>query len=518
MSISSPKILIFIVAYHAANHIKSVFDRISPDLLKNDDVHVLCIDDASTDSSSETAAEWAQQNGYNNITILRNPVNQGYGGNQKIGYRFAVDNGFDYVILLHGDGQYAPELLPDFITTWKQSNADVVLGSRMHSVKSARKGGMPVYKILGNKILTKFQNAITGKNLSEYHTGYRAYSTKYLRSVPFEVNTNDFHFDTEILLQAFHTQAKIVELAIPTHYGDEICRVNGLRYAKDVVVSTLQYKMNKFGMFCSLKYRNIGTNIYENKTDQKYSSHAVALRQVQKFSPAKLLDIGCGPGFVAKCCTDMGVRVTGIDLFDPPTNHFMQQFFRVNLENDDLPVDALSYDMVLMMDIIEHLSNPEQFLLKLRNETEADLVGSKAPVVVISTPNIAFASIRLGLLLGRFNYADRGILDITHKRLFTSSSLRQMLIDCGYEIEEWRAVGPPFELVLSGSLGTFLSYVCDALARLLPDLFGFQFVATCRPKPGVKQLLNRSEKWLIGRSAFEHQLKAEHEPELELVH
>ncbi len=514
MSKKQSKILIFIVAYHAEKHIQSVFDRISPELLKNEEVHVLCIDDASTDSSSQTAADWALQNGYNNITILRNPVNQGYGGNQKIGYRFAVDNGFDYVILLHGDGQYAPELLPEFIKLWKETDADVVLGSRMHSVKSARKGGMPVYKILGNKVLTNFQNAVTGQNLSEYHTGYRAYSTKYLRSVPFEVNTNDFHFDTEILLQAFHTKAKIVELPIPTHYGDEICRVNGMRYAKDVIVSTLQYKMNRFGMFCSLKYRNIGTNIYENKTDQRYSSHAVALKVVQQFRPGKLLDIGCGPGFVAKCCTDMGVKVTGVDLFDPPSNHFMQQFFKVNLETQDLPVDALSYDMVLMMDIIEHLSNPEQFLLKLRNETTADLVGTKAPVLVISTPNIAFASIRLGLLLGRFNYADRGILDITHKRLFTSSSLRQMLTDCGYEIEAWRAVGPPFELVINGSVGTTLSSICDVLARLMPDLFGFQFVATCRPKPGVKQLLNRSEKKLIGRDAFNQKLEAD----LELVH
>ncbi|MBS1955879.1 MAG: glycosyltransferase [Cyanobacteria bacterium SZAS-4] len=514
MSKKQSKILIFIVAYHAEKHIQSVFDRISPDLLKDEEVHVLCIDDASTDSSSQAAADWARQNNYNNITILRNPVNQGYGGNQKIGYRYAVDNGFDYVILLHGDGQYAPELLPEFIKLWKETNADVVLGSRMHSVKSARKGGMPVYKILGNKILTNFQNAVTGQNLSEYHTGYRAYSTDYLRSVPFEVNTNDFHFDTEILLQAFHTKAKIAELPIPTHYGDEICRVNGLRYAKDVVVSTLQYKMNKFGMFCSLKYRNIGSNIYENKTDQRYSSHAVALNAVRQAKPGKLLDIGCGPGFVARCCTDMGVRVTGVDLFDPPSDHMMDQFFRVNLETQDLPVDALSFDMVLMMDIIEHLSNPEQFLLKLRNETTADLVGAKAPVLVISTPNIAFASIRAGLLFGRFNYADRGILDITHKRLFTSSSLRQMLTDCGYDIEGWRAVGPPFELVINNKLGTTLSYLCDILARLMPDLFGFQFVATVRPKPGVKQLLSRIEKKLVGRDAFQQKLEAD----LELVH
>lgn len=514
MSQNGPKILVFIVAYFAADHIRSVFERIDANLLKNDDVHILVIDDASTDSSSETAADWVKQNGYKNITILRNPVNQGYGGNQKIGYRFAVDNGFDYVILLHGDGQYAPELLPDFIKIWKDTQADVVLGSRMHSVASARKGGMPIYKILGNKVLTTFQNAVCGQNLSEYHTGYRAYSTKYLRSVPFEVNTNDFHFDTEILLQAFQTDAKIAELHIPTHYGDEICRVNGLRYAKDVAIATLQYRLNKIGMFCTLKYRNIGTNIYENNKDQKYSSYAVALEQVKKFAPKRLLDIGCGHGYVAKACADTSVQVTGIDSTKPPAENYMEEFILADVEKDELPVDPLSYDMVLMMDVIEQLSNPEEFLLKLRNETTADLVGSKAPVVIISTPNIAFASIRAGLLFGRFNYGDRGILNINHKRLFTSASLKQALTDCGYVIEDWQAVGPPFELVLKGSLGNTLSAICNGLAKLFPDLFGFQFVATCRPKPGVKQLLNRSEKWLIGRNGF----TPAKETSLELVH
>lgn len=513
MSKNGPKILVFIVAYFAADHIQSVFNRIDPALLKSDDIHVLCIDDASTDSSSETAAQWVKQNGYKNITILRNPVNQGYGGNQKIGYRYAVDNGFDYVILLHGDGQYAPELLGDFIDIWKKTDADVVLGSRMHSVVSARKGGMPLYKILGNKILTNFQNAVCGKNLSEYHTGYRAYSTRYLRSVPFEVNTNDFHFDTEILLQAFQADAKIAELHIPTHYGDEVCRVNGMRYAKDVAIATLQYKLNKFGMFCSLKYRNIGTNIYENKKDQQFSSHAVALKQVKKYQPARLLEIGCGQGLLAKSCADMPVKVSGIDKISAPTNHSMEKYYQADLETDDLPVDPLSYDMVVMMDVIEQLAAPEKFLLKLRNETTADLVGAKAPVIVISTPNVAFASLRLGLLFGRFNYADRGILNINHKRLFTSASLRQTLVDCGYEIEDWRAVGPPFELVLKGKLGTELSRVCDVLARAFPNLFGFQFIAICRPKPGVKQLLNRSEKWLVSESSFDNRAKAD----LELV-
>jgi len=486
------KVLVFIVAYHAERHIASVLDRIPKELINSDEVHILLIDDASKDRSAEVAANWASEHKCSNITILRNPVNQGYGGNQKIGYRYAIDNGFDFVILLHGDGQYAPELLPNFIDVWKQSKPSVVLGSRMHSAASALKGGMPLYKLVGNKILTTFQNTLTGQSLSEYHTGYRAYSTDYLRSVPFEIDTNDFHFDTEILLQAFHANARIVEFPIPTHYGDEICRVNGIRYALDVVLATLQYRLSRFGMFCSLKYKNLGSSMYQNKTDQKYSSHAKALSLIEKYNPKTILDIGCGPGFIAAKCQSKGRKVTGLDQYEPASHNGMEGFVQADLDNE-LPVDALSYDAVLMLDVIEHLSHPEEFMVRLRNKTKADLVVGKVPTMIISTPNIAFIAIRLNLLLGRFNYAERGILDITHRRLFTWGALRKLLVDCGYEIQEWQPIGAPFELVVPGSLGAFLASASDFFARLMPELFAFQFIVVAKPKPGVLQLLQASE-------------------------
>ena len=125
-------------------------------MLRDPRVRILCIDDASSDATSERASDWAVRNNADNIVVLKNPVNQGYGGNQKLGYRLAVDLGFDFAILLHGDGQYAPELLGEFIDTWKTTQADVVLGSRMQSWKSARAGGMPLYKALGNRTLTWF--------------------------------------------------------------------------------------------------------------------------------------------------------------------------------------------------------------------------------------------------------------------------------------------------------------------------------------------------------------------------
>src|SRR5262245_10344699 len=113
---------------------------------------------------------------------------------------------------------------------------------------------MPLYKYVGNRILTTLQNKLAGVNLSEWHTGYRAYSCKALSKIAFELNTHDFHFDTEIILQLIHSKAKFLEVNIPTRYGDEICHVNGMRYAKDVVKASLKFMLQKHQMFFDVRY------------------------------------------------------------------------------------------------------------------------------------------------------------------------------------------------------------------------------------------------------------------------
>src|SRR5262249_49701874 len=152
------------------------------------------------------------------LTVLFNPINQGYGGNQKIGYYYALRKGFDFVVLLHGDGQYAPEYLPGLIRPLKDGAADACFGSRMMIRGGALKGGMPLYKFFGNKILTWFENRMLRTSLTEFHSGYRAYGVAALKQIPFELNTNDFHFDTEIIVQFVIAGLRIVEVPIPTYY------------------------------------------------------------------------------------------------------------------------------------------------------------------------------------------------------------------------------------------------------------------------------------------------------------
>ncbi len=487
------RVLVLVVAYEAAQHLARMLDRIPVQLLNDPDVDILIIDDGSSDAGASLGAQWAADHQAHNVSVLRNPENQGYGGNQKLGYRIAIEGGYGFVILLHGDGQYAPELLPEFIATWRRTHADVVLGSRMTDLRSARRGRMPLYKLVGNRILTTFQNTLTGRNLSEYHTGYRAFSTAFLRRVPFEINTNDFHFDTEILYQAFHVGASVEEFAIPTHYGDEISRVNGLRYAKDIVATTLQFRLHQVGMLCDLKYRRLEIGRYEEKTWMAYSSHALALREIERLQPKRVLDIGCGPGFLARECRTRGMEVTGIDA-SPPLPDTMDHFRQMDLETDPTPSDVFSFDTVLLLDVIEHLAEPEAFLLDLRNRSEVDEQRTGSPTFVISTPNVAFLGVRLNLLFGRFTYAERGILDITHKRLFTRKSLLAMLRQCGYEVQRVHASAVPFQAVMRGRLGDVLGSLSAMAARLLPTLFAFQFVVVCRPRAGVMQIIQRSER------------------------
>ncbi|MGH9465545.1 MAG: glycosyltransferase [Thermoanaerobaculia bacterium] len=489
-----PRTLVFVVLYEGESLIAAVLDRLPAECWDPAAYHVLIIDDSSTDRSAAVASGWLRERGVANATVLRNPVNQGYGGNQKLGYRYALDHGFDLVVLLHGDGQYAPELVPTFVEVFAREGADVILGSRLQSLRSAARGGMPFYKIAGNRLLTRFQNFVTGKRLSEYHTGYRAYSRSFLERVPFEIDTNDFHFDTEILLQAFHVGAKVVEFPIPTHYGDEVCRVPGLRYAKDVVAATLRYRMHQLGMLCSLRYRDLSPQRYRDKTWVPYSSHARALAKLRAWQVREVLDVGCGPGHVARECERQGAQVTAVDRVAPAVP--VTRFFPCDLDAGPLPVDPFSFDAILLLDVLEHLADPERFLIELRTRGGAAAEVATRPRLLVTTPNVAFVAVRLNLLLGRFNYAERGILDITHRRLFTRRALRTALEECGYHLESFEGIGAPFEAVLSGRLGRLLGRIANGLARLWPALFAFQFLVVCRPHPGLSGLLADSEVFL----------------------
>ncbi len=241
---SKPRIGIFIIAYNAVNHLVKTLSRIPPNVYERVE-EIFVIDDCSKDNTYYAAIGYKHEHNISKLTIHRNVENQGYGGNQKVGYRYAIDRGLDIVALVHGDGQYAPEALDDLLKPLENGEADMVFGSRMAIPGAALRGGMPLYKYFGNRTLTYIQNQLSGLGLSEYHSGYRLYSTAALEKIPFESFTNNWHFDTQILLAMAERELRIVERPIPTYYGDEICHVNGIPYAINCLITSYRYWRNR---------------------------------------------------------------------------------------------------------------------------------------------------------------------------------------------------------------------------------------------------------------------------------
>jgi glycosyltransferase involved in cell wall biosynthesis len=235
------KIGILVVAYNAESTIKNTISRIPNQFLSL--IHeILISDDKSLDSTTLAAQEFKSES-HLPITIVTQPVNLGYGGNQKFGYYWAIENKWDIVILLHADGQYAPEFIEAMVQPILEGNFDVVFGSRMIDKKSALKGGMPKYKWVGNQILTTIQNMLTKQSFSEWHSGYRAYRVSGLKQIPLTKLNNGFRFDTQIILELLKLKARFKEISIPTFYGDEVSHVNGLEYAREIVWDTLKYRL-----------------------------------------------------------------------------------------------------------------------------------------------------------------------------------------------------------------------------------------------------------------------------------
>jgi glycosyltransferase involved in cell wall biosynthesis len=471
-----PRICILIVAYNAESTIFEVLSRIKPATWERI-TEVVVFDDFSRDSTSDEATRYRNQPYGEKIKVFRNQVNLGYGGNQKRGYLYAIKRGFDIVILLHGDGQYAPERIDDLIDPLAAGESEAVFGSRMMVKGAARRGGMPFYKWIGNRILTVFQNALLGARLSEYHSGYRAYHVPSLAHLPFLKNSNDFHFDNEIIIQFFEAGYRVKEVPIPTYYGDEICYVNGMKYAWDIVKTTIKYRLHKAGfLYYSQQFDLRAGEKYVYKQN-RYSSHNQildAIGNLEKKGELEALDVGCGSGFLAAKIAALGYRVTGVDVYDSEEarrNCF--EFHVCDVERGFGPAaESRTFDVIVLADVLEHIRNPETILLRAR------ALLKPGGTILASTGNVAHFSIRLSLLLGRFIYTERGILDRTHVRLFTRRTFRHLFRDCAFTVRRERGCPIPFEVLVPRRpiVSNFLCWLNMLLVRVWPSLWAYQTI------------------------------------------
>lgn len=207
--IHGKRVVVVMPAYFAEQTLEQTVDAVPMDVVDR----ILLVDDASTDGTAELAR---------NLGILADthPSNRGYGGNQKTCYAAALEDGADVIVMVHPDNQYDPGLVPAMASMIALGRYDVVLGSRMHG-RGPLAGGMPRYKYVANRLLTAAENRLTGRRLSEYHTGLRAFSRGALERIPWQRNSDDFVFDNQILLQAIHLELEVGELACPARYFPE---------------------------------------------------------------------------------------------------------------------------------------------------------------------------------------------------------------------------------------------------------------------------------------------------------
>ena len=236
-----PRVIIVMPAFNAAKTLLLTHRDIPMDVVHE----IILVDDASTDDTPALAEELG-------IRVIKHPHNVGYGGNQKTCYLEALRLGAEIVIMVHPDNQYDPSFIPAMVEPLANGDADMVLGSRMLMPGGARRGGMPLYKYVANIILTTIENMILGSSLTDGHTGYRGYSARFLRTIPFLRNSNDFVFDAQTIVQARYFGCRIRDVPVTTKYFRDASSVNfrvATIYGFKTLAVLVQYLLARAGVY-----------------------------------------------------------------------------------------------------------------------------------------------------------------------------------------------------------------------------------------------------------------------------
>jgi glycosyltransferase involved in cell wall biosynthesis len=238
--INDKKIIVVLPAYNAEKTIEITYNEIPFDIVDE----VILVDDLSSDKTIEVGEKLGIKH------IVKHEKNKGYGGNQKSCYNKALELNGDIVVMLHPDYQYTPKLLRSMCYLLADGAYEVVIGSRILG-RGALKGGMPIYKYIANRFLTLSQNILMGQKLSEYHTGYRAFTANVLKSINYNINSDDFVFDNQMLAQIFNAGFEIAEITCPTKYFDEASSINlkrSMKYGFGVLGVSFAYFFNRIGL------------------------------------------------------------------------------------------------------------------------------------------------------------------------------------------------------------------------------------------------------------------------------
>jgi glycosyltransferase involved in cell wall biosynthesis len=236
---SRPRVVIVMPAYNAAQTLERTYADIPHDIVSR----IILVDDVSKDETVDIARQLG-------LDVIIHAQNRGYGGNQKTCYREALDRGADIVVMLHPDYQYDPRLVPMMLLPLQLGSLDVMLGSRVRTRRECLQSGMPLYKYLGNRMLTLIENICLGQNMGEFHSGFRAYRREVLETIPFERFSDDFVFDSQLLVSAIDAGFRLGEIPVPVRYMPEASSIGfqrSVRYGIGTLAAVAQFQLKRLG-------------------------------------------------------------------------------------------------------------------------------------------------------------------------------------------------------------------------------------------------------------------------------
>lgn len=385
-----------------------------------------------------------------NLRVRRNPRRYGHGGRRKIAFEYALGQDFDHAIVVEADGRHPVEHLGRIWAPAVLAGAEAVVGTREHPGRA-----------FGSFLLRR----ALGMPIADWGSSLRLYACEVLRRIPFQLGSDGRRFDTEILIQCRALGIQVREARVGAFAEEGFSAFEALGAAIDYRLHQLHVQRN--GAFL------VDHDVHYTFKHSRTGSHVQILRAIPPGS--RVLDLGCSQGLLARPLREKSVRTTGVDIGPRErVSRDLDGYHRHDLEEPlELP-EGRVFDYVVIADVIEHVRNRQQLLKSARRHLLPD------GRLLISTPNIAIWFYRLSLLLGRFEYGPRGVLDETHVHLFTQSTFRREVEKGGFRIRRQRVTSLPFEVMFeSTGQSRFVAALSEAyhvLARVYPKVFAYQFL------------------------------------------
>jgi 2-polyprenyl-3-methyl-5-hydroxy-6-metoxy-1,4-benzoquinol methylase len=405
------------------------------------------------------------------VRILRTPGPRSYGGARKAAFDYAIQRGLDLVIAMRADGVHPVEALELLIDAAAAAPDRVTIAARYLSGIPER-DGPTLLRRAGHHLSNRMVNSLLRLDLRDYLSGLRAYPTAALASVPFHLDSDGRDLDMEILIQLRALGVEFEEIPAPSAWQEFASDLPGMVGILRSSRSALQYRLHQLHVTRDGRYLVDHGVHYALKSSLRGSHFQI----VDTIDPgADVLDLGCSQGLLAKPLSEKGVELTGVDQGPAgPVSPYVKAYYQHDLDRElDLPLGR-DFDYVVIADVIEHLQSRHEVLVAARRFLRE---GGR---LVVSTPNIALWFYRLSLLVGRFEYGARGVLDRTHVHLYTRATFRREVERAGFRILRERVTSLPFEVVFESTgrnawirrIETFY----HALARLWPEMFAYQFI------------------------------------------